>query len=104
MSDAAPNTRRSTDTRVLDEVRPPRACRVLLHNDHYTTMDFVVRILMTVFHHSAAGAERIMLAVHREGIGVAGVFPPQIAETKVALVHRTAREHGYPLRCSIEPE
>lgn len=104
MGESTAKTYRSTDTEALDIVQPPRACRVLLHNDHYTTMDFVVSVLMTVFHHPAARAHEIMLAVHRQGVGAAGVYPPQIAETKVALVHRTAQEYGFPLRCSIEPE
>ncbi|MFP4172386.1 MAG: ATP-dependent Clp protease adaptor ClpS [Candidatus Hydrogenedentota bacterium] len=78
--------------------------RVLLHNDHYTTMDFVVYILETVFRKPMDQAVRIMLNVHENGTGIAGVYSAEIAEAKVATVHRQARQHGYPLRCSMEPE
>lgn len=82
----------------------PKFYRVLLHNDHYTTMDFVVYILQRVFNKPHDEAVRIMLKVHREGIGVAGVYIRSIAEAKVETVHKLAREHGYPLKCSISPE
>ena len=78
--------------------------RVLLHNDHYTAMDFVVYILETVFRKPGDEAVRIMLNVHETGIGVAGVYTAEIAEAKVATVHRQARQQGYPLKCSMEPE
>lgn len=92
------------DTSVADRVRPPRLYKVLLHNDHYTTMDFVVDVLCDVFGKSATEAVRIMLQVHHDGAGVAGVYPAQLAETKVGAVHDRARANGYPLRCSMEPE
>ncbi|MBW1987959.1 MAG: ATP-dependent Clp protease adaptor ClpS [Deltaproteobacteria bacterium] len=78
--------------------------RVLLHNDDYTTMDFVVEVLRTVFHKPSAEASRIMWNVHLNGVGVAGVYTAEVAETKIHTVHRLAREHGFPLRCSMEPE
>ena len=84
------------------DVRQPRKYKVLLHNDDYTTMDFVVKILMTVFHKSKSEAVRIMLTVHKQGIGVCGVYPAEIAETKVAMVHNMARKAGFPLKCSME--
>lgn len=86
------------------EVREPDRYKVLLHNDDYTTMDFVVEILMRVFKKAEPEATRIMLAVHNEGVGVCGVYTAEMAETKVDLVHRLAREAGYPLRCSMEEE
>ncbi|MBN2497284.1 MAG: ATP-dependent Clp protease adaptor ClpS [Deltaproteobacteria bacterium] len=88
------------------DVRPqrPRRYRVLLHNDDYTTMDFVVMVLMEIFHHDELRAVEIMLHVHRRGVGVAGVYPFGIAETRVRKVHELAREHEFPLRCSMEPE
>lgn len=91
-----------TDTTV--DVRPPRMHKVLLHNDDYTTQEFVTAILCSVFGKSPADAIRIMLSVHHEGIGVAGVYPAQIAEAKTAEVHKRARAAEYPLRCSTEPE
>ena len=87
-----------------NETREPDRYKVLLHNDDYTTMDFVVEILIRVFKKTEAGATRIMLAVHNEGVGVCGVYTAEMAETKVDLVHRLAREAGYPLRCSMEEE
>lgn len=84
------------------KVEPPRLFKVLLHNDDYTTMDFVVMILVTVFHHTEPEAVRIMLNVHQKGVGVAGVFSYEIAETKASKVMRLAREHEFPLRCSVE--
>jgi ATP-dependent Clp protease adaptor protein ClpS len=85
------------------EVKKPRLYAVVMHNDHYTTMEFVVQILTEVFHHSEAEAERIMLTVHRHGQAVAGVYSFEIAETKVNRVIELARRHEYPLRCSLEP-
>ena len=91
-----------SDTR--DEVKEPPMYRVLLHNDDYTTMEFVVEILMYVFNKSPESAAKIMMNGHKKGIGVCGVFPHEIAETKVDTVHNLARESGYPLRCSMEQE
>ena len=92
----------SSETR--DETREPPRYRVLLHNDDYTTMEFVVEILMYVFSKSPESAAKIMLNVHHKGVGVCGSYPHEIAETKVDTVHNLARESGYPLRCSMEQE
>ncbi|OGR07286.1 MAG: ATP-dependent Clp protease adaptor ClpS [Deltaproteobacteria bacterium RIFOXYD12_FULL_50_9] len=89
-----------TDRR--QEIDEPSLYKVLLHNDDYTTMDFVVRILEDIFHKSTAEATQIMLNIHNKGIGVAGVYTRDIADTKVAVVHEMARQNEYPLRCSIE--
>jgi len=86
------------------ETKKPKFYKVLLHNDDYTTMEFVIMILMDVFHHDEAAATRIMLHVHQKGMGVAGVYSFEIAETKVRKVTDIAREYEYPLRCSLEPE
>ncbi len=83
--------------------RPPRY-RVLLHNDDFTTMEFVVYVLETIFQKSDAEAVRIMLQVHTEGVGVAGVYPFEIAETKAEKTTALAREHEYPLLCTLEEE
>ena len=82
---------------------PPKY-RVLLHNDNYTTMDFVVMVLVDVFHKSQVDAVRIMLDVHRKGIGVVGTFSREVAETKVARVTALARKAEFPLLCTMEPE
>ena len=83
--------------------RTPR-WRVVLLNDDYTTMDFVVQVLEGLFHHSPAEAVQIMMKVHKEGRGVAGVFPHEVAETKVLAVHQMARSAGHPLRAQMEEE
>lgn len=76
--------------------------RVILHNDHYTTMEFVVEVLISVFHKPAAEATRIMLDVHRKGKGTCGVFTYDIASSKVSRVHAMAKDREFPLRCSME--
>ncbi len=85
------------------ELRPPRQYRVILHNDHFTTMEFVVDILVRVFHKPAAEARRIMLDVHRRGQGQCGVYSYDVARTKVARVLDLARRQEFPLRCTLEP-
>ena len=86
------------------KLKKPPLYRVLLHNDNYTTMDFVILVLMEIFNHSEISAVRIMLQVHNQGLGVAGVYTYEIAETKVAKVTRLAREFEYPLLCTMEEE
>jgi ATP-dependent Clp protease adaptor protein ClpS len=93
-----------TRTRSERKVRPPPLYKVLLHNDDYTTMEFVVHVLETVFGHHGSAATRIMLAIHHRGVGVAGVFPYEIAETKATKVMELARKAEYPLLCTVEPE
>jgi len=93
----------SPKTRILRDVRPPRMYRVLLHNDDYTTMDFVVEVLISVFHKAAAEATRVMLDVHRQGHGVCGVYTLDVARTKAGEVRRRARKQQFPLRCTCEP-
>lgn len=98
----------STDTRqapglnFANETREPRSFKVLLHNDDYTTMEFVVHVLKSVFHKPEPEAMRIMLAVHKQGLGMCGVFTAEVAETKVDTVHAMAKSAGYPLRASLE--
>ncbi|MBU6453361.1 MAG: ATP-dependent Clp protease adaptor ClpS [Cyanobacteria bacterium REEB67] len=83
--------------------RPP-LFKVLLHNDDYTSMEFVTFILEQIFHKSAGDAHKIMMAVHQVGVGVAGVYPFEIAEAKVEKVTLLARQQEFPLRCTLEQE
>jgi ATP-dependent Clp protease adaptor protein ClpS len=98
--------KRQTGGEVLERTKPvvkePTLFKVVLHNDDYTTMEFVVQVLETVFHKNPAEAFRIMMQVHTQGRGLCGLYPFEIAETKVSTVHELAREHGFPLRASVE--
>jgi len=95
---------RGLATKERPKTARPARYKVLLHNDDYTPMDFVVNILVQIFGKSPAAATQIMLQVHRAGMGVAGVYVLEVAETKVATVHRMAEEVGYPLRSGVEKE
>ncbi|ABN52448.1 MAG TPA: ATP-dependent Clp protease adaptor ClpS [Hungateiclostridium thermocellum] len=86
------------------DFKKPKMYKVILLNDDYTTMDFVVEILITVFHKTAADATRIMLDVHRKGKGVVGVYTYDIARSKIALVEKMAAEREFPLAAVMEPE
>jgi len=92
----------AVDTRPQRKLKTPRMYKVLLHNDDYTTMEFVVYVLQGVFRRSETDAMQIMLHVHKHGIGVAGVYTREVAETRVAQVDTLARAHEFPLRCSME--
>lgn len=83
-------------------IKRPKPYKVILLNDNYTTMDFVVSILERIFKKSPAEAVRVMLQVHQAGFGVCGNYPKQIAESKVKAVHDEAQGAGYPLRCTME--
>jgi ATP-dependent Clp protease adaptor protein ClpS len=95
-----------TDSEVLErtkrKTKRPRLYRVILHNDDYTTMEFVIEVLESIFLKSPAEAFRIMLHVHTRGHGECGAYPYDVAETKVGQVHDLAKEQGYPLRASME--
>ena len=90
------------ESKSRERLKEPPLYKVLLHNDNYTTMEFVVYVLVTIFNKSDAEAFPIMLAVHNEGVGVAGVYPYEIAETKAAKVLDLAREQEYPLMASVQ--
>ena len=103
-----PKTGRRTesDTAVQERVRTqkPKMYRVILLNDDFTTMEFVVEILEVIFFKSPAEATQIMLQVHKNGRGVAGIFSKQIAEAKIDQVHVQAQREGFPLKCLMEEE
>lgn len=88
----------------LVDLEEPPLYKVLLLNDDYTTMEFVVEVLIYVFHKSVEEATQIMLNVHQKGAGVCGYYPLEIAETKVDTVDALAREKGFPLKCTLERE
>lgn len=87
---------------VEDELKEPDMYRVLLHNDHYTTMDFVVEVLRVVFGKPLLEAMKIMLDVHKKGLGIVGTYTFDIAQTKTGQVHKMARDREFPLRCTFE--
>ena len=91
-------------TETKQKLKKPPLYKVVLHNDDYTSMEFVVHVLQTVFYKSPADAFRIMMAVHEQGIGIAGVFTYEVAEAKIQKATDMAREHEYPLLCTMEEE
>jgi ATP-dependent Clp protease adaptor protein ClpS len=96
----------NTELELITETRlkHPKKYKVLILNDDYTSMEFVIDILMTIFHKSYQEAEVIMLEVHKKDKGVCGVYTHEIAETKVMQVHKQARDRGFPLRAQMEEE
>jgi ATP-dependent Clp protease adaptor protein ClpS len=95
-------TRSNVKTIPRTKIKKPKLYRVILFNDDYTSMEFVVEILMSIFNKPAAEATSIMLDVHKKGAGVCGVYTYDIAVTKVTQVHRQAHLHEYPLKCGYE--
>ncbi len=100
----------STDSKTKEDISSksksnhPPMYKVILHNDDYTTMEFVVEILITVFGKSLEKATQIMLNIHNKGQGMCGIYPRQIAETKVETVHNLASNKGFPLKSTLEKE
>lgn len=96
----------ATDSAVAEKVRvqTPKLYKVVILNDDYTTMEFVVFVLETIFMRNPSEAVQIMLHVHKAGRGVAGIFTKQIAEAKIEMVHQQAQSEGFPLRCLLEEE
>ncbi len=104
MNEHGPEIEEEASSDIRDETVEPPMFKVLLHNDDYTTMEFVVEILISVFKKPPEEAVRIMLNVHRNGIGVCGIYTYEVSETKVKTVHAIARENGFPLKCTMEKE
>jgi len=102
MTETTPGTGDAVKERVRTEKREPQLFKVLLLNDDYTTMEFVVHVLETVFQKSPAEAYQVMMHVHVHGRGLAGVYPWEVAETKAETVISMAREAGFPLKAVTE--
>ena len=105
-SDKPPETRRQEGLAVKErpKAKRPPLYKVLLHNDDYTTKEFVVMVLQAIFHLGEVDANQVMIHVHQNGVGVAGVYPFEIAETKIAKTLQLAKRYEYPLQLSMEPE
>ncbi len=99
-----PEIKEGVSEQIRDKVSEPPLYKVLLHNDDYTTMEFVVDVLMYIFKKIEDDAIQIMLNVHKTGIGLCGLYTYEMAETKVEQVHSLANESGYPLKCTMEKE
>ena len=95
-------TERGVATKTRDKTKKPSMYRVLLMNDDYTPMEFVVSILISIFNKSPEEATRVMLSVHQTGIGTCGVYTFEIAETKVAQVMDASKRNQHPLQCTLE--
>jgi len=104
MSTKEPLIREKISSNVEEKDGHPPMYRVILHNDDYTTMEFVVEILIMVFGKSLEKASTIMLNIHTQGKGICGSYTREIAETKVNTVHSLAREQGFPLKSTLEKE
>jgi len=102
MNPTGPGTGDAVKERIQTQKKEPQLFKVLLLNDDYTTMEFVVHVLENVFQKSPAEAYQIMMHVHVQGRGLAGVYPWEVAETKAEMVIQMAREAGYPLKAVTE--
>jgi ATP-dependent Clp protease adaptor protein ClpS len=104
MSSDIPDRQGETITEIEEETTEPPMYKVLIHNDDFTTKLFVVEILMAVFNKSQDEATRLMWHVHKNGVGVCGIYPLEVAETKILQVKELARENGFPLKLTMEEE
>ena len=104
MSDKPPKNDEKGEVLTRERLETPKKYKVLILNDSYTPMEFVVAVLQRVFRHSQAASTRIMLHVHNTGVGIAGVYTREVAETRVAQVEKLASDSGFPLQCTMEPE
>ncbi len=101
-SDEDRGTERGVATKTRPKTKKPSQYRVILLNDDYTPMEFVVALLMGIFKRSQEEATQIMLDVHKNGIGICGIYTFEVAETKVAQVLDAAKRGGHPLKCTLE--
>lgn len=104
MSAGKPESGLKEKAKTEKKLARPRLWKVLLHNDDYTTKEFVVEVLQQIFGHSEVTATAIMMHVHNNGMGVAGIYTHEVAETKVSEVMQAAEEAEFPLLCTMEPE
>ncbi len=104
MSEHRPEIEEEVISEIRDEIDEPPMYKVLLHNDDYTSMEFVVEILILVFRKLPEEAVEVMLNVHHKGVGVCGVYTYEMSETKVNNVHALAKQYGFPLKCTMEKE
>jgi ATP-dependent Clp protease adaptor protein ClpS len=102
--DPKKNEETDVDVEERQKAAVVRRYRVIFHNDDYTTMEYVIEVLRRFFHKNETEALHIMLTVHKKGSAVAGIYPRDVAETKVAEVMQDARENGHPLLVTAEPE
>jgi ATP-dependent Clp protease adaptor protein ClpS len=93
-----------TEPNTQEDILEPPMYKVIMLNDHYTTMEFVVYVLETVFYKSLMEAITIMLSIHNQGSGICGVYTAEVAETKIQKVHQMARDNEFPLKCTMEEE
>ena len=98
-----PRVKEKTASKTNERIKEPEQFRVILLNDHYTTMEFVIEVLMVIFHKGIDDANRIMMDVHKKGRGIVGVYTLDIAVTKTEQVHVAAQANEYPLKCIVEP-
>ncbi len=104
MSTERPDKQEGILEEIKEKVAEPPMYKVLLHNDDYTTKAFVVGILTAIFNKSVEEATHLMWQVHRNGVGVCGIYPYELAETKINIVTKSARENGFPLKTTMEKE
>ena len=104
MSDDKPDRQVETISEIDEETTEPPDYKVLLHNDNYTTKAFVVEILIMIFNKSPEEATHLMWYVHKNNVGVCGIYPLEVAETKIKRVTILARENGFPLKLTLEKE
>jgi ATP-dependent Clp protease adaptor protein ClpS len=106
MADKDLNTDIFEETETIEEIKTeePPLYKIILHNDDYTTMEFVVQVLKEIFHKNEEESIAIMLHVHHNGFGIAGIYTKEIAETKLHLTTEMARENGFPLLVTMEKE
>ncbi len=104
MGSDIPEIQEGVITEIDEETTEPPMYKVLIHNDDFTPREFVVQVIAAVFNKSTDEAIQIMWKAHKTGIGLCGIYPYELAETKVKVVTAIAREHGFPLKTTMEEE